>query len=194
MNVQYGKSVQDQERFRNTTVFTDPWKFARKAASANMLDMHIQIAENGGFLGLVDTAKKKGAVLRSVPQVGLKTLEEAHLMIFLNHYDVRKVFDGPLLLNTDLDPDSSSLRPLESRVRLLKTDTDSNCYQLFTDEDPYHALAASNFDPKQSCFIDLVGDEKTEKAALGRLSILRQLGAAAGALREAGQRGRDGLP
>ena len=95
MNVQYGKSVQDQECFRNTTVFTDPLKFAKKVAGANMLDMHIQIAENGGFLGLVDTAKGKSAVLRSVPQVGLKTLEEAHLMLFLYHYDVRKVFDGP---------------------------------------------------------------------------------------------------
>ena len=115
-NVQYGKMVQNQEKFRNTLVYTDPVKFQKKAAGPAMLDVRPQIAEDHAFLAFLDVAKAgRGAVLKSFLQSGWKVLEESRLLMMKARYRIRRIFDGhlmksPILNSHDLKPEQSSVR------------------------------------------------------------------------------------
>ena len=136
-NVQYGKMVQNQEKFRNTLVYTDPVKFQKKAAGPAMLDVRPQIAEDHAFLAFLDVAKAgRGAVLKSFLQGGWKVLEESRLLMMKAHHRLRLIFDGHLMKSVDPILDSDDLKPEQSNVRWLGGDTDSSVLQIYCHEDP----------------------------------------------------------
>ena len=186
-NVQYGKMVQNQEKFRNTMVYTDPVKFQNKAAGPAMLDVHPQIAEDRAFLAFLDVAKGgRGAVLKSFLQGGWKVLEESRLLMMKAHYRARRIFDGHLMKSVDPVLDSDDLKPEQSNVRWLGGDTDSSVLQIYCDEDPKVALADSNL-LGGSPFFDVAGDAKGADLAR-HLAPLKQASRDL-ALREAGALG-----
>ncbi|CAE7821899.1 unnamed protein product, partial [Symbiodinium necroappetens] len=64
MCVQFGKSVQNQEAFRNADVFTDRRLYDRRTAGERTVDYH-SYPSSAGFLGLVYTRMVKPALLTS---------------------------------------------------------------------------------------------------------------------------------
>ena len=155
MCVQFGKSVQNQEHFRNVEVFVDRAVYERKLASRRMVDFHAH-PSSAGFFGLVQTKKFKGALLKSVPQIGTFVLDEARLGIMRNHYGFREIFDGGL--TKPVDPSYSLAE--RSCMRAIYTDTDSDILQVYSEEHPSVKLARANVEGKGPCFWDVGGDCK----------------------------------
>ncbi|CAE7946075.1 unnamed protein product [Symbiodinium sp. KB8] len=147
MCVQFGKSVQNQEHFRNVEVFVDRAVYERELASRHMVDFHAH-PSSAGFFGVVQTKKFKGALLKSVPQIGTFVLDEARLGIMRNHYGFREIFDGGL--TKPVDPSYSLAE--RSCMRAIYTDTDSDILQVYSEEHPSVKLARANVEGKGPCF------------------------------------------
>ena len=80
MCVQFGKSVQNQEAFKNARVFVDRRLYERKVGGSLVVDFHAY-PSSAGFLGLIYSKRARGSLLKSVPQIGTFVLDEARLDI-----------------------------------------------------------------------------------------------------------------
>ncbi|CAE7394032.1 unnamed protein product [Symbiodinium sp. CCMP2592] len=121
MNVQYGKSVQNQERFVRSFVCFDVEEFGRRSAGPRMVDLHASPIGHGGFFAIVDELTPGGSLLKTMPQVGTFVLDEARLGIMRNYYHMKLVFDGCLTKACDEARPQSE----RSKVQIIYTDTDS---------------------------------------------------------------------
>ena len=147
MCIQFGKSVQNQEAFRNAEIFTNRARYERQMAGERVIDYH-SYPSSAGFVGLVYTSKTKPTLLRSVPQIGTFVLDEARLDIMKYHYALCKIFDGPS--NKPVDPSYSP--SARSSVRAIYTDTDSDIVHIFSEVDPAVRLAEENLKGNSPCF------------------------------------------
>ena len=190
MCVQFGKSVQNQEAFRNADVFTDRALYEKQLAGERTVDYH-SYPSSAGFLGLVYTTKAKPALLKSVPQIGTFVLDEARLDITKYHYALRKIFDGQA--NKPVDP-SYSLSE-RSAVRAIYTDTDSDIVHIFSEVDPAVKLAEGNLKGDSPCFWDVGGDVKEAEKYLLALGACPEAAKLAAERRgELGGFGDEGAP
>ena len=71
VNSIYGKTVQNQEKYLNTTHYFDPVSFSRAQADAAVADFNTEIFEPDAFLGTVRRVRDaKRNVNRSPVQIG----------------------------------------------------------------------------------------------------------------------------
>ena len=163
MCVQFGKSVQNQEAFKNAQVFVDRRLYERKMGGSRVTDFHAY-PSSAGFLGVIYSKRARGSLLKSVPQIGAFVLDEARLDIMKYHYSLRKIFDGGL--GKPVDP-AYSLAD-RSKVRAVYSDTDSDIVHIYSEEDPAVKLAHNNLVGDSPCFWDVGGDVKrTEEYLVG---------------------------
>ena len=190
MCVQFGKSVQNQEAFKNARVFVDRRLYERKVGGSRVIDFHAY-PSSAGFLGLIYSKRARGSLLKSVPQIGTFVLDEARLDIMKNHYSLRKIFDGGF--SRPVDP-AYSLAD-RSNVRAVYSDTDSDIVHIFSEEDPAVKLAHNNLVGDSPCFWDVGGDVKQAEEYLARLGASPEAARLAAERRgELGGFGDEGAP
>ncbi|CAE6938650.1 unnamed protein product [Symbiodinium natans] len=168
MNVQYGKSVQNQERFVRSWVCFDVEEFGRRSAGPRMVDLHASPIGHGGFFGIVDELTPGGSLLKTVPQVGTFVLDEARLGIMRNYYHMKLVFDGRLVKACDEARPQSE----RSKVQIIYTDTDSVIVLIHSETHPSYQLALENYNPESPCFWDILGDIKDYEKAMAYLQSI----------------------
>ena len=168
MNVQYGKSVQNQERFVRSWVCFDVEEFGRRSAGPHMVDLHASPIGHGGFFGIVDELTPGGSLLKTAPQLGTFVLDEARLGIMRNYYHMKLVFDGCLTKACD------EARPQSERtkVQIIYTDTDSVIVLIHSETHPSCQLALENYNPESPCFWDVLGDIKDYEKAMAYLQSI----------------------
>ncbi|CAE7779848.1 unnamed protein product, partial [Symbiodinium necroappetens] len=87
VNSIYGKTVQNQERFHNSTHYFDPVSFSRAQAGRPVMDFGTDIFERDAFMGTVYRVRKaKSNVNRSPVQVGWAVLEESKLDLAIKYW------------------------------------------------------------------------------------------------------------
>ena len=168
MNVQYGKSVQNQERFVRSWVCLDVEEFGRRSAGPRMVDLHASPIGHGGFFGIVDELTPGGSLLKTLPQVGTFVLDEARLGIMRNYYHMKLVFDGCLTKACEEARPQSE----RSKVQIIYTDTDSVIVLIHSETHPSYQLALENFNPESPCFWDILGDVKDYEKAMEYLQSI----------------------
>ena len=190
MCVQFGKSVQNQEAFKNAQVFVDRRLYERKMGGSRVTDFHAY-PSSAGFLGVIYSKRARGTLLKSVPQIGAFVLDEARLDIVKYHYSLRKIFDGGL--GKPVDP-AYSLAD-RSKVRAVYSDTDSDIVHIYSEEDPAVKLAQNNLVGDSPCFWDVGGDVKRAEEYLVRLGASPEAAKLAAERRgELGGFGDEGAP
>ena len=114
MNSLYGKMLQDKSTQRNLVPYTDPKSFVRACSRDSCMKYSVEQfdAPGIGFLGLVETSKKNGALLDMPRCAGFGILENSKLLVLRWHY---LCFKGRV----------------ELRTEILFTDTDSLCYKIY---------------------------------------------------------------
>jgi len=94
MNSLYGKCTQNQEKFKKSVLFLDPAKFFEAMAS-RAVDVQLPaFNEPDAFLAIAEFNRHNPSLLKSMPQVAWKILDEAKLQLFLYLLRIRKAFDG----------------------------------------------------------------------------------------------------
>jgi len=164
----YGKTVQDQERYCNSTHYFDPVSFSRAQVDRTVADFDTEIFEHDAFLGTVRRVRTgKRNVNRSPVQVGWAVLEESKLDLAVKYW--------------------VGLKSVLPKMVPLFTDTDSIALEVIGNVDPIPLLAQANIDLPVE--FDLIGDAdvakfeqiygaKISKVAMDKLKDLRgKLGA-----------------
>ena len=82
MNAQYGKMLQDASKNRNIKPYLNEGLFRLKAAKYGVQDWDVIRIDEDEFLGLIDTVKSGGAVLKTPRATGFAILEltKVHMM------------------------------------------------------------------------------------------------------------------
>ena len=170
VNSIYGKTVQNQERYRNSTHYFDPISFSRAQVDGAVADFNTEIFEPDAFMATVRRVRAADKnVNRSPVQVGWAVLEESKLDLAIKYW--------------------VGLKSVLPRMVPLFTDTDSIALEIIGPEDPVPLLAQANLDLPVE--LDLLGDAKVaefeliyrdviSKPSMDRLKELRgKLGALA---------------
>ena len=122
----YGKTVQNQERYRNSVHYFDPVSFSRAQVDRSVADFDTEIFERYAFMGTVHRVRTgKRNVNRSPIQVGWGVLEEAKLDLCVKYWMIKITLP---------------------RVVPLLTDTDSLILEIIGNVDPIPLLAQANLD------------------------------------------------
>ena len=107
MNAQYGKMLQDASKNRNIKPYLNEGLFRLKAAKYGVQDWDVirMDEDKGEFLGLIDTVKSGGAVLKTPRATGFAILELTKVHMMKVHYDYYKTTyaDKATLHFTDTD-------------------------------------------------------------------------------------------
>ncbi|CAE7610196.1 unnamed protein product, partial [Symbiodinium necroappetens] len=104
VNSVYGKTVQNQEKYLNTTHYFDPVSFSRAQADPAVADFNTEIFEPDAFLGTVRRVRSaKRNVNRSPVQVGWAVLELAKLHLSIQYWVGIKA-TLPKVVIGDVDP------------------------------------------------------------------------------------------
>ena len=144
VNSIYGKTVQNQERYRNSTHYFDPVSFSRAQVDRSVADFDTEIFERYAFLGTVHRVRPaKRNVNRSPIQVGWGVLEQAKLDLCVQYWMIKITLP---------------------RVVPLLTDTDSLILEVIGNVDPIPLLAQANLDLPVE--FDLIGDADVAKFEL----------------------------
>ena len=168
-NSVYGKTVQNQEKFRNSTHYFDPLSFSRAQVDGNVADFDTEIFEEDAFLGTVRRVRSSASnVNRSPVQVGWAVLEESKLDLSIKYW--------------------AGIKAVLPRSVPILTDTDSVALEILGNIDPVPLLAEANL--KLPVEFDLIGDvavEKFEEAygnmiSPGAMAKLKELRGKLGAL------------
>ena len=169
VNSIYGKTVQNQEKYLNTTHYFDPVSFSRAQADAAVADFNTEIFEPDAFLGTVRRVRSaKRNINRSPVQIGWAVLELSKLHLCVQYW--------------------AGIKATLPKVVPLLTDTDSILMEILGGDDPVPLLAEANL--KLPVEFDLIGDldaGKFERLYRGKISEpalakLRQLRGKLGAL------------
>ncbi|CAE7512145.1 unnamed protein product [Symbiodinium sp. CCMP2592] len=142
INSIYGKTVQNQEKYRNTTHYFDPVAFSRAQAGDRVADFTVDIMERDAFLGSVHRVRPPSRnINRSPLQVGWAVLELSKLKIAVQYW--------------------MGVKAALPKVVPILTDTDSMLLEIIGDCDPVKLLAEGNLTLPAE--FDLIGDLDVQK-------------------------------
>ena len=164
INSIYGKTVQNQEKYRNTTHYFDAMSFSRAQADRRVADFSVEIMERGVFMGSVSRVRtSRKNFNRSPLQVGWAVLELSKLKIGVQYW--------------------MGVKAALPRVVPILTDTDSMLLEIIGECNPTQLLAEANLtlpvefdllgDLDAKDFEDAVSSEALErlKELQGRLAV-----------------------
>ena len=125
LNSVYGKTVQNQEKYRNATHYFSPTAFSKAQTCRRVADFNVEVLEDDAFLGTVQRVREgRQNVNKSPLQVGWGVLELSKLALAEQYW--------------------LGLKRALPRVIPLFTDTDSVCIQIIGDCSPVKLLAEAN--------------------------------------------------
>ncbi|CAE7676989.1 unnamed protein product, partial [Symbiodinium sp. CCMP2592] len=169
LNSVYGKTVQNQEKYRNSSHYFNAEAFSKAQTDRRVADFRVEIMEKDAFLGTVLRVRDaRHNVNRSPIQVGWGVLELSKLALAKQYWLV--------------------LKPTLPRIVPIFTDTDSVCMEILGPCSPVKLLAEANLAIPDAA-LDLIGDmdptvfeqiygSEISVAAMARLMELRgKLGA-----------------